>query len=148
MGVLDIFRSSVGAAAIGIGQRALDESVARITTRQLYGKAMSEMDAVRHRIAEMVVQLEGARLLVHRAAWKRDVLKARITLEASMAKMQGTEAAFQVVDAAVQLWGGQGITCGSVVERLYRDVRPMRIYEGASEVHKTIIGRQILRSGV
>lgn len=146
MSVLDIFRSSVGAAAIGIGQRALDETVARVTTRQLYGRPMAEMDTVRHKVADMAVQLEAARLLVHKAAWTRDVRGRRITTEAAMAKLQGTEAAFQVVDAAVQLWGGLGITCGSVVERLYREIRPMRIYEGASEVQKTIVGRQILKA--
>lgn len=148
MSVLDIFRSSVGAAAIGIGQRALDETVARVTSRQLYGRAMSEMDTVRHKVAEMATSLEAARLLVHKAAWTRDVRQVRITTQAAMAKLQGTEAAFQVVDAAVQLWGGLGITCGTVVERLYREVRPMRIYEGASEVQKTIIGRQLLRGSV
>jgi acyl-CoA dehydrogenase len=145
MSVLDIFRSSVGAAAIGMGQRALDETVARVTTRQLYGRAMSEMETVRHKVADMATSLEAARLLVHKAAWTRDVRQVRITTQAAMAKLQGTEAAFQVVDAAVQLWGGLGITCGTVVERLYREVRPMRIYEGATEVQKTIIGRQLLR---
>ncbi|QIL83903.1 acyl-CoA dehydrogenase [Diaphorobacter sp. HDW4A] len=145
MSVLDVFRSSVGAAALGIGQRALDETVARVTTRQLYGRAMSEMDTVRHKVADMATQLEAARLLVHKAAWMRDVRRVRISTEAAMAKMQGTEAGFQVVDAAVQLWGGLGITCGTVVERLYREIRPMRIYEGATEVQKSIIGRQWLR---
>ncbi|GAB2478272.1 MAG: acyl-CoA dehydrogenase family protein [Comamonas sp.] len=145
MAVLDIFRSSVGAAAIGIGQRALDETVARVTTRQLYGRPMAEMDTVRHQVADMATQLQAARLLVHQAAWTRDVRGRRITTEAAMAKLQGTEAAFRVVDAAVQLWGGLGITCGTVVERLYREIRPMRIYEGATEVQKTIVGRQILK---
>lgn len=145
MGVLDIFRSSVGAAALGMGQRALDETLARVSQRQLYGQAMAEMQTVQHKLADMATQLEAARLLVHKAAWLRDVRQRRISTEAAMAKMQGTEAAFQVVDAAVQLWGGMGITCGSVVERLYREVRPMRIYEGATEVQKTIIGRQILK---
>ena len=145
MSVLDIFRSSVGAAALGIGQRAMDETVEHVSQRQLYGKTMAEMDTVRHKVADMAVQLEAARLLVHKAAWKRDTRQVRITTEAAMAKMQGTEAAFQVVDAAVQLWGGLGITCGTVVERLYREIRPMRIYEGATEVQKTIVGRQILK---
>lgn len=145
MSVLDVFRSSVGAAAIGIGQRALDETVERVTTRQLYGRLMSDMETVRHKVADMAIQLEAARLLVHKAAWTRDVRVRRITTEAAMAKLQGTEAAFQVVDAAVQLWGGLGITCGTVVERLYREIRPMRIYEGATEVQKTIVGRQLLR---
>ncbi|UXC18383.1 MULTISPECIES: acyl-CoA dehydrogenase family protein [Comamonas] len=145
MGVLDIFRSSVGAAALGMGQRALDETLARVSQRQLYGQAMAEMQTVQHKLADMATQLEAARLLVHKAAWLRDVRQRRISTEAAMAKMQGTEAAFQVVDAAVQLWGGMGITCGSVVERLYREVRPMRIYEGATEVQKTIIGRQLLK---
>jgi len=145
MSVLDIFRSSVGAAAIGIGQRALDETVERATKRRLFGQLMSEMETVRHKVADMATQLEAARLLVHKAAWTRDIRARRITTEAAMAKLQGTEAAFQVVDAAVQLWGGLGITCGTVVERLYREIRPMRIYEGASEVQKTIVGRQLLK---
>lgn len=148
MSVLDIFRSSVGAAAIGMGQRAFDETVSRVTTRQLYGRAMAEMETVRHKIADMATQLEAARLLIHKAAWVRDSRQVRITTEAAMAKLQGTEAAFQVVDSAVQLWGGMGITCGSVVERLYREIRPMRIYEGASEVQKTIIGRNFLRGNL
>ncbi len=148
MSVLDIFRSSVGAAAIGIGQRALDETIARVSVRQLYGQPMSQMDGVRHKLADMATQLEGARLFVHKAAWLRDVRKQRISSEAAMAKMEGTEAAFQVVDAAVQLWGGMGVTCGSVVERLYREIRPMRIYEGATEVQKGIIARQLLKGAV
>lgn len=145
MGVLDIFRSSVGAAAVGMGRRALDETLARMSTRQLYGQPMSAMDTVRHKIADMATPLEAARLLVHRAAWLRDVRGQRISTEAAMAKLQGTEAGFAAVDAAVQLWGGMGITSGTVVERLYREIRPMRIYEGATEVQKSIIGRQLLR---
>lgn len=145
MAVLDIFRSSVGAAAVGMGRRALDETLARMSSRQLYGQPMSEMDTVRHKVADMAVALEGARLLVHRAAWLRDVHGRRITTEAAMAKLQGTEAGFAAVDAAVQLWGAMGVTSGSVVERLYREIRPLRIYEGATEVQKTLIGRQLLR---
>ena len=145
MSVLDIFRSSVGAAALGMGQRAMDETIHRMRTRQLFGKAMAEMDVVKHTVADMATQLEAARLLVHQAAWRRDVQRQRISKEAAMAKMYGTEAAFKVIDAAVQLWGSMGITCGSVMERLYREIRPMRIYEGATEVQKTIIGRHLLR---
>ncbi|NSX12974.1 acyl-CoA dehydrogenase family protein [Cupriavidus taiwanensis] len=144
MSVLDIFRSSVGAAAVGIARRALDETVARMGSRSLFGKPMAEMDTVRMRVADMALDMEAAALLVYRAAWLRDVRQATITREAAMAKLGGTEAAFRVVDSAVQLFGALGITQGCVIEQLFRDVRPMRIYEGASEIQKLIIGRRVL----
>ena len=144
MSVLDIFRSSVGCAAVGLARRALDETVLRMNQRSLFGKSMSEMDTVRMRAADMALDMESAALLVYRAAWLRDVRQATITREAAMAKLGGTEAAFRVVDSAVQLFGALGVTQGCVIERLFRDVRPMRIYEGASEIQKLIIGRRVL----
>ncbi|PVX86332.1 acyl-CoA dehydrogenase family protein [Paraburkholderia unamae] len=144
MAVLDIFRSSVGAAAVGLARRALDETVARMNARTLFGKPMAEMDTVRMRVADMALDTEAAALLVYRAAWQRDARRAAITREASMAKLGATEAAFRVVDSAVQLFGALGVTQGCVIERLFRDVRPMRIYEGASEIQKLIIGRKVL----
>lgn len=144
MATLDIFRASVGAAAVGLGRRAIDETVVRMQGRQLFGKAMAEMDTVRMRVADMVTDLEMAALAVYRAGWLKDVRGVSVTREASMAKLAGTEAAQRVVDSAVQLFGAAGVRTGGVIERLYRDVRPMRIYEGASEVQRIIIGRRAL----
>ena len=142
MATLDIFRASVGAAAVGLARRALDETVERMRSRHLFGKAMSEMDLVRVRVADMATDIETAALAVYRAGWLKDVRGASVTREASMAKLAGTEAAQRVVDSAVQLFGAMGVRTGTVIERLYRDVRPMRIYEGASEVQRIIIGRR------
>ena len=144
MATFDIFRASVGAAAVGFGRRALDEALGRITERRLFGKRMSEMDGVQTKLAEMATEIEGAGLMVYRAAWEKDTTGERCTRDVSMAKLVATEAAQTVVDSAVQLFGGAGVTVGSVVERLYREVRPMRIYEGASEVQKLVIAREIL----
>lgn len=144
MATLDIFRSSVGAAAVGLARRALDETVERVHVRRLFGKTMAEMDTVRSRIADMALDLDAAALIVYRAGWVKDVRERSITREAAMAKLGGTEAAFRVIDSAVQLFGALGITQGGVIERLFRDVRPMRIYEGASEIQKLIIGRSVL----
>ena len=145
MATFDIFRASVGAAAVGFGRRALDEALGRVRSRQLFGKPMAAMDGVQTRIAEMATEMESAAMQVYRAAWAKDSTGARCTREVSMAKLVATEAAQNVIDAAVQLFGGAGVTRGSVVERLYREVRPMRIYEGASEVQKLVIGREMLR---
>lgn len=145
MATLDIFRSSVGAAALGLARRALAETMSRMHERRLFGGTMAEMDTVRMRVADMVVDVDTAALAVYRAGWVRDVRGRRITKEASIAKLVGTEHAFRVIDTAVQLFGAAGVTHGHIVERLYRDIRPMRIYEGASEVQKLIIGRQALR---
>ena len=145
MATLDIFRSSVGAAAVGLARRALDETLNRLHQRQLFGAAMADMDTVRMRVADMVVDVDTAALAVYRAGWLRDVRGQRITQQASVAKLVGTENAFRVIDSAVQLFGAAGITQGHILERLYRDIRPMRIYEGASEIQKLIIGRQALR---
>lgn len=145
MATFDIFRASVGAAAVGFGRRALDEALGRVSSRQLFGKPMAQMDGVQTRIAEMATQIEGAGMQVYRAAWAKDTSGERCTREVSMAKLVATEAAQDVIDAAVQLFGGAGVTVGSTVERLYREVRPMRIYEGASEVQKLVIGREMLK---
>lgn len=144
MSTLDIFRTSVGGAAVGLARRALAETVERVRSRTLFGQRMSEMDTVRMKVADMTLDLEQAALLVYRAAWLKDTSSGQVTKEVAMAKLGATEAAQRVVDAAVQLFGGTGVTVGSIIERLYRDVRPMRIYEGASEVQKLIIGRRVL----
>lgn len=146
MATFDIFRASVGAAGIGAGRRALDESLARVTRRRLFGKAMAEMDGVQTKLAEMATTLEQAALCVYRAAWAKDTTGGRCTRDVSMAKLTGSEAAASVVDAAVQLFGGAGVMRGSVVEKLYREVRPMRIYEGASEVQKLVIARDLIKT--
>lgn len=146
MATFDIFRASVGAAAIGFARRALDEAAERTASRQMFGQPMNAMEGVQAKLADMATAVEGAALLVQRAAWAKDMGQGRCTREVSMAKMVATEAAQKVIDDAVQLFGGLGVTHGSVVERLYREVRPMRIYEGASEVQKLIIGRDIAAS--
>jgi acyl-CoA dehydrogenase len=144
MATLDIFRSSVGAAAVGLGRRAIDETVERMRNRLLFGKPMAENDMVRARVADMVVDLETAALTVYRAGWLRDVRGANVTREAAMAKLTGTESGQRILDSAVQLFGATGLQIGNVIERMYRDIRPMRIYEGASEVQRIIIGRRTL----
>jgi len=146
MATFDIFRASVGAAALGFGRRALDESLGRVTERRLFGKFMAEMDGVQSKLADMATGIEGAGLQVYRAAWAKDTTGARCTREVSMAKMVATETAQEVIDAAVQLFGGAGVMVGSTVERLYREIRPMRIYEGASEVQKLVIARELLNA--
>jgi len=147
MGTLDLLRPTVGAAACGFAARALAEATARVQTRRQFGKPLAENQAVQFDLAEMATELDAARLLVYRAAWLTEnaAAGARVTRESSMAKLYATEAAQRVVDRAVQLHGGLGVMKGVPVERLYRDVRAMRIYEGASEVHKLIIARELLR---
>jgi acyl-CoA dehydrogenase len=144
MGALDIFRPSVGAAGVGLARRALDETMGRVTTRHLFGKPMAELQAVQMALADMATDIDLAALSVYRAAWERDHLGARGSYAASMAKLAGSEAAGRVVDRAVQLFGGMGVTQGNLIEQLYREARPMRIYEGASEVQKLIIARALL----
>jgi acyl-CoA dehydrogenase len=146
MATFDIFRVSVGAAAIGFARRALDEALERTGQRQLFGKPMAEMEGVQTKLADMATDAESAALQVYRAAWRKDMTGERCTREVSMAKLVATEAAQRVVDSAVQLFGGAGVLRGSVVERLYREVRPMRIYEGASEVQRLVIGRELTRA--
>jgi acyl-CoA dehydrogenase len=144
MATLDAFRSTVGAAALGFARRAFDEAAARAGTRRLFGRALAEFQLTQSKAADMVTAIDAAALLVYRAAWTRDVVGGRVTREASMAKLFATESAQQVIDAAVQIFGGLGVTRGTTVERLYREIRALRIYEGASEVLKLIIGGKAL----
>jgi acyl-CoA dehydrogenase len=144
MATLDVFRATVGAAALGFARRALDEALGRVTARELFGAPMAELPLVQAKLAEMALGIDASALLVYRAAWTKDVAGGRVTREAAMAKLHATETAQRVVDDAVQLFGGLGVTVGSVVERLYREVRALRIYEGASEVQQLIIGRAAL----
>ncbi len=146
MRTLDIFRASVGAAAVGFARRALDEAVAHARTRRMFGGALGERDLARATLGEMAADVDAAALLVYRAAWMRDVKGGRATAEAAMAKMTATESAQRVIDAAVQMHGGRGVQQGETVERLYREIRALRIYEGATEVQKLIIGRETLRA--
>jgi acyl-CoA dehydrogenase len=144
MSVLDIFRSTVGAAALGFARRALDETLARVKSRELFGAPMTELQMVQGHVADMALDVDAAALLVYRAAWTKDKGAARISREASMAKLFATDRAQIVIDKAVQLHGGDGVRAGSVVERLYREIRALRIYEGASDVQKVVIARQTL----
>jgi acyl-CoA dehydrogenase len=144
MATLDVFRSTVGAAALGLARRALDEAVTRSRTRELFGGPLSDLQMVQGHIADMAVDVDAAALLVYRAAWVKDNGAARVTREASMAKLFATERAQQVIDKAVQIHGGDGVRHGHIVERLYREIRALRIYEGASEVQKVVIARQTL----
>ncbi|MCF3973825.1 acyl-CoA dehydrogenase family protein [Paracoccus salsus] len=144
MTVLDHFRPTVGAAALGFARRALDESLARVTERRLFGAPMADLQMVQGHLADMALKVDAAALLVYRAAWTKDMGATRITREAAMAKLYATEAAQQVIDQAVQLWGGDGVRVGSAVESLYREIRALRIYEGASDVQKLVIARTVL----
>lgn len=148
MRTLDIFRTSVGAAALGFARRALHEALHRVRTRRLFGQMLSDLQMTQAKLADMATAIDAAALLIYRAAWTRDVAGGAITRHAAMAKMYATEAAQQVVDAAVQIFGGLGVARGNPVERLYREVRALRIYEGATEVQKLIIARQLLDAAV
>ncbi|HEY0190133.1 MAG TPA: acyl-CoA dehydrogenase family protein [Kofleriaceae bacterium] len=144
---LDAFRVSVGAAAVGMARRALDEAIEFVTGRRQFGKTLAEQPLVQAHLANMALDLDAARLLVLRAAYLRDT-GAKATTEVSIAKLGATEAAQRVIDTAVQLFGGRGVMAGAVVEQLYRAVRPLRIYEGTSEIQRTIIGRALTRGRV
>ncbi len=144
MSTLDIFRPTVGAAALGFARRALDEALSRATTRQMFGATLADLPITQAKLADMALAIDTSALLVYRAAWARDVQGTRITREAAMAKLHATEAAQLVIDSAVQILGGLGVTVGQKVEELYREVRALRIYEGATEVQKLIIARQTL----
>ncbi len=144
MATLDVFRATVGAAALGFARRALDEALTRAGTRRLFGAPLSELQMIQAKLAEMALDVDASALLVYRAAWTKDRGAARITREAAMAKLYATEAAQRVIDAAVQIFGALGVVSGHPVERLYREVRALRIYEGASEVQKVVIARQTL----
>jgi acyl-CoA dehydrogenase len=144
MATLDIFRPTVGAAALGLARRAFDEALHRATTRRMFGKTLADQPITQAKLAEMAMAIDASALLVYRAAWTRDTTGRRITREAAMAKLHATEAAQRVIDDAVQIFGGLGVTSGVKVEELYRAVRALRIYEGASEVQRLIIAREAL----
>ena len=143
MATLDVFRTSVAAAALGFARRALEQALARAQARPMFGKTLADFQLTQARLAQMALEIDAAALLTYRAAWLRDSGK-RMTKEAAMAKLAATESAQRVIDGAVQLFGGQGVQSGQVVESLYREIRALRIYEGASEVQLLIIARELL----
>jgi acyl-CoA dehydrogenase len=145
MRTLDIFRSSVAAAALGFARRALDEALRYARTRPMFGATLADQQLTQAKLGEMATMIDAAALLTYRAAWRRDVEKQPTTREAAMAKMNATESAQQVIDAAVQMFGGRGVKVGEIVESLYREIRALRIYEGATEVQKLIVARELLR---
>ena len=144
MAVLDHFRPTVGAAALGFARRALNEALGRVRARRLFGAPMAELQMVQGHLADMALGIDASALLVYRAAWAKDMGAPRITREAAMAKLHATETAQKVIDTAVQLFGGDGVRRGMAVESLYRDIRALRIYEGASDVQKIVIARAVL----
>jgi acyl-CoA dehydrogenase len=144
MATLDVFRTTVGAAALGFARRALDEAVSRARSRKLQGRVLAENAVIQAMLGEMALDIDAAALLVYRAGWMRDVQKARNTREAAMAKLHATEIAQRVIDQSVQIHGGLGVVHGHIVESLYREVRALRIYEGASEVQRMVIARHLL----
>ncbi|EON13686.1 acyl-CoA dehydrogenase family protein [Pandoraea sp. SD6-2] len=145
MMTLDIFRASVAAAALGFARRALDEGLARAKSREMFGQTLADFQITQAALGEMATSVDAAALLTYRAAWQRDVQGQRTTREAAMAKMYATESAQQVIDRALQMFGGAGVVSGAIVERLYREIRSLRIYEGATEVQKLIIARELLK---
>jgi len=146
LATLDVFRPTVGAAALGFARRAFDESVRHARERTLFGAPLAAMQLTQARLAEMATEIDASALLVYRAAWTKDERHSRVTREAAMAKWFATEAAQRVIDAAVQLFGGRGVTKGEIVESLYREIRALRIYEGASEIQQLVIARQVLEA--
>lgn len=144
MSVLDVFRSTVGAAALGFARRALDESIMRANSRILFDAPLANLQMVQGHIADMALGVDAAALLVYRAAWVKDNGAPRVTREAAMAKLYATDIAQEIIDKAVQIHGGDGVRKGSIVEQLYREIRALRIYEGASDVQKVVIARQTL----
>ncbi len=147
MSVLDVFRSTVGAAALGFARRALEETLKRSSERQLFGAPLHDLQMVRGHIADMALDVDASALLVYRAAWTKDMGAPRVSREAAMAKLHATDRAQVVIDKAVQIHGGEGVRVGSIVESLYREIRALRIYEGASDVQKVVIARQTLGGG-
>ena len=146
MRTLDIFRPSVAAAALGFARRALDEAVAHARSRKMFGATLADLPTAQSTLGEMATAIDAASLLTVRTAWRRDVQKLPITKEAAMAKMTATENAQWVIDQALQMFGGRGVRVGEITERLYREIRALRIYEGATEVQKLIIGRELMRA--
>ncbi|PHR55820.1 MAG: acyl-CoA dehydrogenase [Robiginitomaculum sp.] len=145
LGTLDIFRTTVGAASLGFARRALDEAMTRAKARKMFGATLADLPLAQAQLAEMALDIDASALLIYRSAWTKDVKQGRVTREAAMAKLYATDHAQTVIDKAVQLFGGLGVTVGSKVEELYRDNRALRIYEGASDVQKIVIARQILQ---
>lgn len=146
LGTLDIFRTTVGAAALGFARRALAEATARALSRRMFGATLADQPIAQTHLAEMALDVDAAALLIYRSAWTRDVKQQRVTREAAMAKLFATDQAQIVIDKAVQLFGGLGVTHGVKVEELYREIRALRIYEGASDVQKIVIARELLKS--
>src|SRR5215212_8803003 len=144
MRTLDVFRTSVAAASLGFARRALDEALQRATTRRMFDKTLADFQLTQAKLAQMALTVDSAALLTYRAAWQRDQGQ-NVTREAAMAKLAATEGAQQIIDAAVQIWGGLGVVSEQPVERLYREIRALRIYEGASEVQQLIIARELLK---
>ena len=146
MRTLDIFRASVASAALGFARRALDESLLHAKTRPMFGGALADLQLTQAALGDMATGIDAAALLTYRAAWRRDVQQLPTTREAAMAKMTATETAQSVIDRAVQLFGGRGVRTGEITEKLYREIRALRIYEGATEVQKLIVARELLKS--
>jgi acyl-CoA dehydrogenase len=146
MRTLDIFRASVAAAALGFARRALDEAVAHALSRRMFGGVLADQQLTQAALGDMAADVDASALLTYRAAWRRDVQKLPTTRQAAMAKMVATETAQTVIDRAVQMFGGRGVRSGEIVEQLYREIRALRIYEGATEVQKLIIGRDVLKA--
>ncbi|HTK01179.1 MAG TPA: acyl-CoA dehydrogenase family protein [Bordetella sp.] len=147
MMTLDIFRASVAAAALGFARRALDEALARARSRRMFGQTLGDLQLTQAALGDMATAIDASALLTYRAAWQRDVQGRSTTREAAMAKMMATESAQSVIDRALQMFGGAGVVSGMPVERLYREIRALRIYEGATEVQKLIIARALLKGG-
>lgn len=143
LGTLDVFRTTVGAAALGFARRALSEAVAHVSKRKMFGETLADLQMTQEHIAEMATEIDASALLIYRSAWTRDAGAERVTREAAMAKMYATEAAQRVIDRAVQLLGGRGVVSGHPVEKLYREIRALRIYEGTTEVQKLVIAGQV-----
>jgi len=148
MATLDVFRATVGAAALGIARRALDEAASRAATRMLFGRSLGDLQMTQAALAESAAEVDAAALLVYRAAWSKDTGAERITRESSIAKMFATEIGQKVVDRTVQIHGGNGVRVGSKAEALYREIRALRIYEGATEVQKVVIARELMKARV
>ena len=146
LGTLDVFRATVGAAALGFARRALDEATAHVRSRQAFGGTLADLQLVQASLADMAVDVDASALLVYRAAWTHDRGAERVTREAAMAKLYATEAAQRVIDAAIQLLGARGLAAGSVLEGLYREIRALRIYEGASDIQRLVIAGALLKS--
>ena len=145
MATLDIFRVSVAGAALGFARRALDEALEHVCSRQMFGGTLADLQYTQVRLGEMTALVDAAALMTYRAAWRRDTTNVRTTREAALAKMTATENAQQVIDAALQMFGARGVQVGGIMESLYREIRALRIYEGATEVQKVIVARSLLR---